>query len=536
MTYELFLTHADSDSGAASALARWLEDLFSVRVFASSILPGQHFHSRITDGLRECKAALLLASPSSLSRPWVNYEAGAVNALGKPLIPICVGGIRKSELPTTIGHLQACEYDSERDVTNMLNAIASYLGLDAIRSSGLLASVPERPKLASLLGPPVAPEPAEVIRNRTTAMSTAVQRMIDTAVNKNQCLYFLGLSNSYLFGANPDLEQQLEHALSRGAKAKLIFLDPDSPAAARRRMHERGRLDTVDEIRTKIKVAEKHARKLPGQITLQLTPDVSCFLCFNDEEVVIHPYLNSVTGHEMPILWATSGSHLYRWSREHFDKVWGQTRYFLFDLGNVLIDFDHRIVSQRLLEYFPRNRRNAVLQEQLQRFIFTDGGCNSLNSQLDRGKRDLVWLSNEVRKQFRLNFSDSDFAEIWASIFSPTLNELPIACMSHFREKGLGVAICSNTNREHWTGLLKKHELLQDLSKEIPCFLSFEIGKIKTDDGFFIGREVGPSIELMPNMGYYADSSPMLISLHAALLCMKCSDLGVAEPERLNPA
>ncbi len=157
----------------------------------------------------------------------------------------------------------------------------------------------------------------------------------------------------------------------------------------------------------------------------------------------------------------------------------------LFDLGNVLIDFDHRIVSQRLAEYVPENRRSSTIQNELHGFIFGNGEPNSPNVELDRGSKDLDELHNEISQHFDIAISSSDFGAIWQSIFSDELNADAVACWNQLSESGLTVSICSNTNPGHWIPLLDSHAELRDLTEINTCFLSYEMGKQKADPGFF---------------------------------------------------
>jgi putative hydrolase of the HAD superfamily len=159
----------------------------------------------------------------------------------------------------------------------------------------------------------------------------------------------------------------------------------------------------------------------------------------------------------------------------------------LFDLGNVLINFDHRIISQRLIQYVLDEHRTPALQSEVHEFIFGNGVHPSMNAEIDRGTKDINDLRAIMAERFQLNIPQSDFEEIWSSIFADDLNANAMACLNQLRGHGLNVAICSNTNPAHWNPLLKKHPELHALGEQIKCFLSYEIGKQKADPGFFQG-------------------------------------------------
>jgi len=159
----------------------------------------------------------------------------------------------------------------------------------------------------------------------------------------------------------------------------------------------------------------------------------------------------------------------------------------LFDLGNVLINFNHRIISQRLSLCTPEERQSTSLEDDIHTFIFGDGEQSSPNVQLDRGTKSIDELHNDVVQQFDIDVSNATFREIWSSIFADELNADAIGCLNQLRGHGLNIAICSNTNSAHWIPLLDQHAVLKDLATNGTCFLSYELGKQKADAGFFDG-------------------------------------------------
>lgn len=164
---------------------------------------------------------------------------------------------------------------------------------------------------------------------------------------------------------------------------------------------------------------------------------------------------------------------------------WGDKRWLLFDVGNVLIDFDHGRVSQQLVSLLPATGANTVRPDQIHDFIFGGQGNTSRNARLDRGENNLEWLHSEVQNRFSLNISVTEFRAIWLSIFAEALNQPVLDTLRGMQQRGLAVGICSNTNAAHWEGLCARHPALQELATSIPCFRSYVVGKTKTDVGFF---------------------------------------------------
>ena len=62
---------------------------------------------KITAELRESKVVVLLLSPRSVRRPWVNFEAGGAWLANKVLIPVCHAGLTVEGLPKPYSSLQS---------------------------------------------------------------------------------------------------------------------------------------------------------------------------------------------------------------------------------------------------------------------------------------------------------------------------------------------------------------------------------------------------------------------------------------------
>ena len=170
-------------------------------------------------------------------------------------------------------------------------------------------------------------------------------------------------------------------------------------------------------------------------------------------------------------------------TRDRFDPAGGGRRCLLFDLGNVLIDFDHGVVSRTLARHATGDRPAPA--EAIHEYIFGDSGAGSPNAGIDRGTGSLEALHAEVAARFSLAVSLDEFRRAWSSIFADDLNRTVADRLTQLASARFDVRICSNTNEPHWSGLRSRHPLLDALDQDQQCLLSFRIGKIKTDPGFF---------------------------------------------------
>jgi hypothetical protein len=92
----VFISHIHNDEAIANAIEVVLRNalLGAVNVFNSSnrrsLEPGDPFRDKIVETLKNSECTLVVASPDSVSSPWVNFEAGGAWVSGRRVIPCCV--------------------------------------------------------------------------------------------------------------------------------------------------------------------------------------------------------------------------------------------------------------------------------------------------------------------------------------------------------------------------------------------------------------------------------------------------------------
>ncbi|MBX3728896.1 MAG: hypothetical protein KF858_06900 [Candidatus Sumerlaeia bacterium] len=164
-----------------------------------------------------------------------------------------------------------------------------------------------------------------------------------------------------------------------------------------------------------------------------------------------------------------------------------KTEIILCDLGRTLIDFDHRLAAKNILPVLKQRAsglKQMLLNEvTLFAFLFapTKNGATR-NQMLERGHADIEWLCREFESFFGIPLSPAEMTPVWNEMFTTTADDT-FDAMERARQRGLRVAICSNTNASHWDFLLERYPRLRGLADE--PFLSFEMGMVKTDPGFF---------------------------------------------------
>jgi hypothetical protein len=132
----IFMSFIHEEESAARALSFFIRHVFgrSIDTFMSSdkntIYAGEDWMRRIFDELKTTKVLLSLLSPTSVGRPWINFEAGAAWMGNAVVIPVCVGGLTIGNLSKPYSSLQAIEFDTTEGAYYLVSSIAHHLGVE----------------------------------------------------------------------------------------------------------------------------------------------------------------------------------------------------------------------------------------------------------------------------------------------------------------------------------------------------------------------------------------------------------------------
>lgn len=133
----VFISHITEEAEVARIMKEWIESTFlgQHEVFVSSdsesIPAGTKWLDEITKAITNSKIILLLCSPGSINRPWINFEAGCGWARSIPVIPICYGGLTRGKLPPPINALQALDFD-ESLPEKLFSALIKHLEINRL--------------------------------------------------------------------------------------------------------------------------------------------------------------------------------------------------------------------------------------------------------------------------------------------------------------------------------------------------------------------------------------------------------------------
>jgi hypothetical protein len=132
----IFLSHVTPEARLADIIeGHVLRDFIGLaRVFVSSdqgsILAGSQWLDEITAALKQADLHVVLASPDSIERKWINFEAGAAHVRGVPIVPLCHSGLTPAQLPVPLSESQGLVLSDDTGFHRFYAAIARALGSD----------------------------------------------------------------------------------------------------------------------------------------------------------------------------------------------------------------------------------------------------------------------------------------------------------------------------------------------------------------------------------------------------------------------
>ncbi|WP_163988867.1 toll/interleukin-1 receptor domain-containing protein [Pyxidicoccus caerfyrddinensis] len=132
----IFVSHIAEEAHVARNLKEQLERTIpGAKVFVSSgLTKGLPWLAAVEHALRKARVVLVLCSPRSVARSWVNFESGAGWSRKARVIPICHDGLRLEDLPLPLNMFQGVDLGSDNaheDLDGLIRDMAESLRLPA---------------------------------------------------------------------------------------------------------------------------------------------------------------------------------------------------------------------------------------------------------------------------------------------------------------------------------------------------------------------------------------------------------------------
>lgn len=131
----VFISHISEEKDVAIELKRIIDNAFlgAVDVFVSSdqdsIGVGQKWLNNVSESLKNCIYTIVICSPASIERPWINFETGASWIRDIDIAPLCHSGLSPATLPPPLNLLQGDFLSSDTILSKLLGSISKKIGL-----------------------------------------------------------------------------------------------------------------------------------------------------------------------------------------------------------------------------------------------------------------------------------------------------------------------------------------------------------------------------------------------------------------------
>lgn len=168
----------------------------------------------------------------------------------------------------------------------------------------------------------------------------------------------------------------------------------------------------------------------------------------------------------------------------------------IFDLGNVLVDFDHMIAARRISKF-----SDIKIQE-----IFNLVFDSQLISSFEKGLISPDGFFLELKKILHLHISYEEFLSIWNEIFFLTPKNLKVYNIAARLKERYITALLSNINELHFDYLKKNFSVFDVFHK---TFLSYEMHLRKPELPIY--EEILKSLSLEPSCVFYTDDRIELV-------------------------
>jgi putative hydrolase of the HAD superfamily len=149
---------------------------------------------------------------------------------------------------------------------------------------------------------------------------------------------------------------------------------------------------------------------------------------------------------------------------------------FVFDLGNVILPFEHHQIAVKLHE--ASLVKDRFTPDDIFRYLFDHqkGFVNAYEEGLI-SSRDFF---KELKERYKLELEPEDFKEIWNDIFEEDAGVSEI--ILYLKEKGYPIFLLSNTNELHFSYVMERYPIIHHFDEWI---LSFEVGAKKPQEKIY---------------------------------------------------
>jgi len=169
----------------------------------------------------------------------------------------------------------------------------------------------------------------------------------------------------------------------------------------------------------------------------------------------------------------------------------------IFDLGNVLVDFNHTIAAKKIASFSDKT------PQEIYRLFFESG----VTGAFEEGKISPLDFFGEVKKMLNLTIGYEEFLPIWNEIFTLSQKNLAVYSIAKKLKKKYKVAVLSNINVLHFDYVKNNFTIFDAFHKIIA---SCDLGVKKPQKEIYdCALEI---LEASPENVFYTDDRPELVN------------------------
>ena len=184
-----------------------------------------------------------------------------------------------------------------------------------------------------------------------------------------------------------------------------------------------------------------------------------------------------------------------------------ETKVLLFDLGRVLIDFDHLRSAERIAGFCSKTPR------QIYDLFFESDATIAFES----GKISPEDFYSQVKQMLKLKLSYTSFEPIWNDIFFLSAKNRAVFSLVNNLRANYKTVMLSNINILHYEYLKKNFPVFGVFDK---VFLSFQLGRVKPDKEIY--NLVIQNLGVNPQEIFYTDDRAELVQSAKSLGIKGC--------------
>lgn len=174
----------------------------------------------------------------------------------------------------------------------------------------------------------------------------------------------------------------------------------------------------------------------------------------------------------------------------------------IFDLGNVLLDFDFNIAAKRIAYFCEKSPKEIVA-------LFLGSNITSLFEESKISPEDFF---DCLKNMLDLKISYARFIPIWNEIFFLSAKNRSVYSLANNLRNNYRIAVLSNINILHYD-YIKEHYPVLNIFNEV--FASCKMGLIKPDPRIY--KQVLQALDVKPEEVFYTDDREELVKSAAAL-------------------